>query len=68
MNYFFHLMILILDGWLWTFMSLSRMNYMNLSNKKFKVSAKINLDEVTMTYVGLSATSKRSTTPVSSGV
>ena len=33
-----------------------------LKNKKFKFSAKINLEEVKMTYVGLSPTSKRSTT------
>ena len=39
-----------------------------LKTKSFKFFAKINLDEVRMTYVGLSATSKRSTTPVSSGV
>ena len=34
--------------------------------KKFKFSA--NLDELRMTYVGLSATSDRSMMPVSSGV
>ena len=38
----------------------------NVKQKKLKFSAKINLDEVKMTYVGLSATSERSTIPVSS--
>ena len=39
-----------------------------LNNKKFKSSSKNNLDEVKMTYVGLSATSDRSTMLVSSRV
>ena len=39
----------------------------NVKKQKF-YSAKINLDEVRMTYVGLSATFERSTTAVSSGV
>ena len=37
-------------------------------NKNFKFSAKINVDEVRMIYVDLSATSERSTTPVLSRV
>ena len=36
--------------------------------KNFKFSSKINLDEVRLTYVHLSATSERSTTLVSSEV
>ena len=36
-NYFFHLMILILDGWLWTFMTLSRMFYMNIEQQKVQI-------------------------------
>ena len=40
----------------------------NKETKIFKFFAKINMDEVRMTYVGLSATYERSTTPVSSGV
>ena len=38
-----------------------------LSNKKFKLSSKINLDEVTMTYVGLYVTYERSKTSVLPG-
>ena len=39
-----------------------------LNNKKFKFSANVYVDEVKMTYVGLSATSERSTTSVSSEI
>ena len=39
-----------------------------LRNEKFQFFAKINLCKVRMTEVGLSATSERSMTPVSSGV
>ena len=39
-----------------------------LKTKSFKFFAKINLDEVTMTYVGLYATFERSMTQVSAGV
>ncbi len=46
----------------------NRMLSKHVRKKIFKFSAKINLDEVTITSVGLSATSERSTTPVSSGV
>ena len=49
------------------FISLSKMSILILSNQKFKCFDKTNLDEVTMTYVGLSATFERSTMPVSFG-
>ena len=40
----------------------------NISNKKFIFSAIINIYEVMMTYIGLSATSERSTMSILSGV
>ena len=39
-----------------------------LQNKRFRFFAEINLEEVRMMYVGLSATSERSMTSVSSRV
>ena len=60
MNCFFHLIISILDGWFVNAYDVKlKMFSIKLENKKLKFSTKINLDEVRMTYVGLSAVSKR---------
>ena len=79
MNYFIHLSILLLDGCCERlryyvddliqiqFFLLLSLGILQL-NKKLKFSAKIYLDDVMMTYVGLSTTSERSTTPISARI
>ena len=69
MNCFFQLIISIFDGSFFnSYDVMYNMLQMKYENLKFKFSAKIHLDEVTMTYVGLFVTSERSTMPISSGV
>ena len=69
MNYFFHLIISILDGWFVNaYIFWFKMFSMKYKYKKFKFYAKISVKQVRMTYVGLFATSDMSMMSVLSGV
>ena len=69
MNWFIHLIISLLYGWHVNTYDVKKYAYMYVKKQKVLIfSSKINLDELMMTYVGLSATSERSMTPFLSGV